>query len=132
MSSPIQGTASSSTTSLNDENQTRPLPYDAENRFTRLQRGLVFRREKSMTHFQDDSQSVVEFTKRRSGNDSIDQDSKSGDIELLEKSLKVKASEGLLYEQTSDNEDVCPTCLDGKFFYITVFHIACFFVLIKL
>lgn len=120
VSSPIQGTASSSgvgfsvPTSLNDEN-TRPLPYDVDHRFTRLQRGLVSRREKSMTHFQEDSQSGMEFldfATRKSGTDSTDQDSKSSNIESLEKSLKVKASEGLLYEQSSENEDVCPTCLD--------------------
>ncbi|XP_071703614.1 E3 ubiquitin-protein ligase At3g02290-like [Rutidosis leptorrhynchoides] len=119
-SSPVQGTASSSSVGFsipNNENATRPLPYDAENRFTRLQRGLVSRREKMMTHYQDDSQSgieVMDFAKRRSGGvDSADQDSsRSVDIESLEKSLKVKAFEGLLYEQNSDNEDVCPTCLE--------------------
>lgn len=121
--SSVQGTSSSSSvgfstpTSLNDENATRPLPYDAENRFTRLQRGLVSRREKTMTHYQEDSQSgmeIMDFAKRRLGGaDSADQDaSKSGNLESLEKSLKVKASEGLLYEQTSDSEDVCPTCLE--------------------
>nr|XP_043607240.1 E3 ubiquitin-protein ligase At3g02290-like [Erigeron canadensis] len=121
VSSPIQGTASSSNvgfslpTSLNDENMARPLPYDADIRFTRLQRGLVSRREKSMTHFQEDSQSGLEFSdfaKRRSGIDPTDQDSNSANLESLENSLKVKASESLLYEQTSDSEDVCPTCLD--------------------
>ncbi|PWA80228.1 zinc finger, RING-type, Zinc finger, RING/FYVE/PHD-type [Artemisia annua] len=118
VSSPTQTTASSTVgfplSATNDENQTttRPLPYDSDQRFPRLQRGLVFRREKSMTHFQDDSQSVTELTKRRSGIDSTDQDSKSGNLESLDKSLKVKAWEGLLYEQTSDDEDVCPTCLD--------------------
>ncbi|KAI3713932.1 hypothetical protein L1987_72520 [Smallanthus sonchifolius] len=119
VSSPIFGTASSSDVgfslppSLTDENRsaTRPLRYDSDHRFTRLQRGLVLRREKSMTHFQEDSQSGIEFvdfSKRKS----TDGDSKSGNLESSEKSLKVKASEGLLYEQSSDNEDVCPTCLD--------------------
>ncbi|KAK9052657.1 hypothetical protein SSX86_029287 [Deinandra increscens subsp. villosa] len=119
VSSPIQGTTSSSSvgfslpTSLNDENHlsTRPLPFDSDPRFTRLQRGLVLRRDKSVTHFQEDSQSGMEFAdfaKRKSS----DEDSESGNLESLEKSLKVKASEGLLYEQSSDNEDVCPTCLD--------------------
>ncbi|KAJ0915070.1 putative transcription factor C2H2 family [Helianthus annuus] len=120
VSSPIQGTASSSAvglslpTSLNVENHSaaRPMPYDSDHRFTHLPRGLVSRREKSMTHFQEDSQSGMEFAKRKSGIDSTDEDSKSGNLESLEKSLKVKASEGLLYEQSSDNEDVCPTCLD--------------------
>ncbi|KAK1438107.1 hypothetical protein QVD17_03910 [Tagetes erecta] len=120
VSSPIQGTASSSSgvgfslpTSLNDENHsaTRPLAYDSDHRFTRLQRGLVLRREKSMTHFQEDSQSAMEFldfAKRKSPNE----DPKSGNLDSLDKSFKVKASEGLLYDQSSDNEDVCPTCLD--------------------
>ncbi|GKC68135.1 E3 ubiquitin protein ligase-like protein [Tanacetum coccineum] len=119
VSSPAQATTSSSTvgfplSTTNDENQTttRPLPYDSDHRFPRLQRGLVSRREKSVTHFLDDSQSVSELTNRRSGVDLTDQDSKIGNIESLDKSLKVKALEGLLYEQTSDNEDVCPTCLE--------------------
>lgn len=137
--SSVQGTSSSSSvgfstpTSLNDENATRPLPYDAENRFTRLQRGLVSRREKTMTHYQEDSQSgmeIMDFAKRRLGGaDSADQDaSKSGNLESLEKSLKVKASEGLLYEQTSDSEDVCPTCLEGKFLCVTFFCTTYFLV----
>ncbi|KAJ9549442.1 hypothetical protein OSB04_021985 [Centaurea solstitialis] len=127
VSSPIQGNSSSSgvgfalPSSLNDENHSaaRPLPYDGENRFTRLQRGLVSRREKSMTHFQEDSQGLrrstsssgmefLDFTKRRSGIESME-DSKCGQTESLEKSL---SSEGLLYEQSSENEDVCPTCLE--------------------
>nr|GEX73845.1 E3 ubiquitin-protein ligase At3g02290-like [Tanacetum cinerariifolium] len=119
VSSPTQATTSSSTvdfplSTTNDENQTttRPLPYDSDHRFPRLQRGLVSRREKSVTHFLDDSQSVSELTNRRSGVDLTDQDSKIGNIESLDKSLKVKALEGLLYEQTSDDEDVCPTCLE--------------------
>ncbi|CAH1414822.1 unnamed protein product [Lactuca virosa] len=101
VSSPIQGTASSSVgftlpTSLNDEihSSTRPLPYESDHRFSRLQRGLVSRREKSMTHFQEDSQAL-----RRSMSSS----------ESLE---KVKVPEGVPYEQSSDNEDVCPTCLE--------------------
>ncbi|XP_076956789.1 E3 ubiquitin-protein ligase At3g02290-like [Bidens hawaiensis] len=117
VSSPIQGTASSSSAGLTNENPlaTRPLAYDSDHRFTRLQRGLVIRREKSMTHFQEDSQSGIEFvdlSKRKSGIDSTIEDSKRGNLEFSEKSSKVKDLEGLLYEQSSDNEDVCPTCLD--------------------
>ncbi|KAI3501913.1 hypothetical protein L2E82_42238 [Cichorium intybus] len=126
VSSPIQGTSSSSVgftlpTSLNDENHssTRPLPYESDHRFTRLQRGLVSRREKSMTHFQEDSQALrrsmsssgmefLDFGKRKSGIDSTE-DSKCGLPESLE---KVKVPEGIPYEQSSDNEDVCPTCLE--------------------
>ncbi|KAI3728462.1 hypothetical protein L6452_17099 [Arctium lappa] len=130
VSSPMQGTSSSSgvafalPTSLNDENHsaTRPLPYEGEHRFTRLQRGLVSRREKSTTHFQEDSQALrrstsssgmefLDFAKRRSGIDSTE-NSKCGQPESLEKSLSVKSPEGLLYEHSSDNEDVCPTCLE--------------------
>lgn len=119
VSSPIQGSCSSSgvgfalPTSLNDENQsaTRPLDYDSEHRFTR---GLVSRREKSMSHFQEDSQALrrsmsmefLDFAKRRSGIDSTE-DSKCGQPESLEKSLSVV--KGLLYEHS---EDVCPTCLE--------------------
>lgn len=138
VSSPIQGTASSSVgftlpTSLNDEihSSTRPLPYESDHRFSRLQRGLVSRREKSMTHFQEDSQALrrsmsssgmefLDFGKRKSGIDSTD-DSKCGLPESLE---KVKVPEGVPYEQSSDNEDVCPTCLEGK--KLKSFHISCF------
>ncbi|KAD5317152.1 hypothetical protein E3N88_17098 [Mikania micrantha] len=119
VSSSTQVTASSSgvdfsqPTSLNYENHstTRPLPFDSDHRFTHLPRGLVFRREKSMTHFKEDSQSGMEFAKRKSSIDSTDEDS---NLESLEKSMKFKASEGLFYEQSSDNEDICPTCLDAS------------------
>ena len=138
VSSPIQGTSSSSVgftlpTSLNNENpnhsSTRPLPYESDHRFTRLQRGLVSRREKSITHFQEESQALrrsmsssgmefLDFGKRKSGIESAD-DSKCGVPDSLE---KVKIPEGVPYEQSSDNEDVCPTCLEGKTIKIVKQH----------
>ncbi|GFZ20990.1 hypothetical protein Acr_29g0001520 [Actinidia rufa] len=67
MSSSIQGVtlASSGTgtelpdSSFNDalHSVSRPLPYDADQRYSRLQRdGLVSRRDKSITNFQEASQ----------------------------------------------------------------------------
>ncbi|KAJ7010192.1 E3 ubiquitin-protein ligase At3g02290 [Populus alba] len=100
----------------------RPLPYDTDQRYARLQRyGLVSR--KSMTHFQEESQplrrnmssSAVEslgFGRRRNGIDSED-DNKLGYSELSDKSLATKVAYGLTYVQpSSEDEDACPTCLD--------------------
>ncbi|KDP23250.1 hypothetical protein JCGZ_23083 [Jatropha curcas] len=100
----------------------RPVPYDADQRYTRLQRdGLVSR--KSMTHFQEESQplrrnmsnSGLESSglgKKWSGVDSED-DFKMNQSESSEKALETELKYGLSYvQQPSEDEDVCPTCLD--------------------
>lgn len=113
--------------SLSDAHQSisRPLPYDADQRYSRLQRdGLVSRRDKPMTHFQEESQpmrrnmsssgmEILGSGKRRNGVDS-DEELKLGHSGSSEKALATKVAPGVLYVQPSgEEEDVCPTCLDG-------------------
>ncbi|KAK1272026.1 E3 ubiquitin-protein ligase [Acorus gramineus] len=80
----------------------RPAPFDADPRYPRLQRdGLVSRREKALNHLQEESQTL-----RRSS-------SKASHLESTEKIVSLKALYGGAYDTTSsDDEDVCPTCLD--------------------
>ncbi|KAL9386733.1 hypothetical protein Peur_019857 [Populus x canadensis] len=100
----------------------RPVPSDNDQRYDHLQRyGLVSR--KSMTHFQEESQSLrrnvsssgmesLGSVKKRNGVDSED-DNKLGYSESSQKSLATKVAHGLTYVQPSTaDEDVCPTCLD--------------------
>lgn len=101
----------------------RPLPYEID-RCSRLQRdGLVSRREKSITHLQEDSQlrrnissSAIDslgFGKKQNGVDA--EECKFCHSESSERTLATKASYGLTYIQpSSEDEDVCPTCLDGN------------------
>ncbi|GAV80796.1 zf-RING_2 domain-containing protein [Cephalotus follicularis] len=102
----------------------RPVAYDADQRYSRLQRdGLVSRRDKSMTHFQEDLQPLrrnmsssgtesLNFGKKRNGADSED-DCKLDHSEASEKALVAEVVYGLAYMQpSSEDEDVCPTCLD--------------------
>ncbi|EXB38495.1 hypothetical protein L484_001777 [Morus notabilis] len=124
-SSPMQGatalTASSGMTptltenSLNDHQLSisRPLPYDAEQRYSRPQRdGLVSRREKSMSHLQEDSQMRRNISS--SGTDSLGFGKKE-DCKSSEKPLATKVAYGLTHmKPSSEDEDVCPTCLDGS------------------
>lgn len=132
---PVQGDISLSSTtistglpenSMDDTHVTvsRPVLYDVEQRYTRLQRdGMVSRRDKSLTHFQEDVQSLrrnfsnsgmqsFDVGKKWNGVDS-EQDCKEGHPESSEMALSTKLAYGLTYEQTSsEDEDVCPTCLD--------------------
>ncbi|KAL4638433.1 hypothetical protein ACB092_03G146900 [Castanea dentata] len=102
----------------------RPVPSDSDQRYSRLQRdGLVSRRDKSMMHFQEDSQpprrnmsssgtESLGFGKKWNGVES-EEDSKLSHSESSEKALATKVAYGLAYMQTSsEDEDVCPTCLD--------------------
>ncbi|CAN6726807.1 unnamed protein product [Malus baccata var. baccata] len=100
----------------------RPTPFDADQRYSRLQRdGLVSRREKSMTHLQEDAQQLrrgssgtesLGFGKKWNGDDT-EEDCTFGQSETLEKALATKLAYGLTYVQpSSEDEDVCPTCLD--------------------
>lgn len=133
--SPIQGATSSvssgtGTTVVNNSSidtqfsVPRPSPFDADQRYSRLQRdGLVSRRDKSMTHLQEDAQQLRRNSsateslgsgKKRSGVDT-EEDCKLGQSETSEKDLASKLAYGLTYVQpSSDDDDVCPTCLDGK------------------
>lgn len=131
--SSIHGTTLTSTeigialpdTSLTDANHSvsRPLSYDADQRFSRSQRdGLVLRREKSLSHLQEDSlpprrnastsgMDTLGSGKKWCGVDSTE-DFKRCHSELLEKESATKAAHGLVYQHASDDDDVCPTCLD--------------------
>ncbi|XP_065852646.1 E3 ubiquitin-protein ligase At3g02290-like isoform X2 [Euphorbia lathyris] len=100
----------------------RPAPFDADQRYARLQRdGLVSR--KSMTHFQEESQplrrtmsnSGLESSglgKKRIGGDS-DDENKLSHSESSDKFSAMKVAYGQCYvQQSSEDEDVCPTCLE--------------------
>lgn len=136
VSSPVQGanflasSAMSPTLSENSSSDShisasRPLAYDTDQRYSRLQRdGLVSRRDKSLTHLHEDSQlrrnmssSGVEslgFGKKWNGVDT-EEDCKVCHSESSEKALATKVAFGLTYTQpSSEDEDVCPTCLDGN------------------
>ncbi|KAF8040979.1 hypothetical protein BT93_B3024 [Corymbia citriodora subsp. variegata] len=102
----------------------RPVPYEVEQRYSRLPRdGLVSRREKSMTHFQEESQPLrinvsssgtesVEFEKKWSSVDA-EEESKLGQLEPMEKLSTNKSVKGLnLTQLSSEDEDICPTCLE--------------------
>ncbi|KAK3443426.1 hypothetical protein EUGRSUZ_B03564 [Eucalyptus grandis] len=104
----------------------RPVPYEVEQRYSRLPRdGLVSRREKSMTHFQEESQPLrinmsgsgaesVEFEKKWSSVDP-EEESKLGQLEPVEKLSTNKSAKGLnLTQLSSEDEDICPTCLEGN------------------
>lgn len=114
----------------------RPPPYDTDPRYSRLQRdGLVSRREKSMSHIQEDSQlltrssssSCVEHLgsgKKKNSADS-EEECKACRTES-EKLLSAKGSYGMGYVfATSEDEDVCPTCLDGNVIYYCFNHFNC-------
>ncbi|XVF44305.1 hypothetical protein PTKIN_Ptkin02bG0109900 [Pterospermum kingtungense] len=134
ISSQIQGASLSSTEIVttvpdNAANEThitisRSVPYDTEQRYFRLQRdGLVARRDKSVTHFQEETQplrrnmssSSVEslgIGRKWNGVES-EEDSKTAHPESSERTLAPKVAYGLNYMQSSsEDEDVCPTCLD--------------------
>lgn len=132
VSSPMQGATALTTSSgmtptladnsLNDRqlSVSRPLPYDAEQRYSRPQRdGLISRRDKSMTHLQEDSQMRRNISS--SGPDSLGSGKKwngidpEEDCKSSEKALATKVAYGLNYMQpASEDEEVCPTCLDGS------------------
>ncbi|PIA45836.1 hypothetical protein AQUCO_01600222v1 [Aquilegia coerulea] len=133
LASPNQGTPSLTSTELGTTpdnslyasyfSAPRPAPYDVDQRLSRLQRdGLVFRREKSMTNFQEESQPL-----RRSGSSSgidplaagkrwvgvgSEEECKTGSSESSGRIVSTKLH-GLAYGiPTPEDEDVCPTCLD--------------------
>ncbi|XWS68723.1 hypothetical protein CRYUN_Cryun04dG0116200 [Craigia yunnanensis] len=107
----------------------RLVPYDTEQRYSRLQRdGLVSRRDKSVTHFQVETQplrrnvssSGVEtlgIGRKRNGVESED-DSKIAHPESSEKILAPKVAYGPNCMQSSSEDDVCPTCLDCNLAYL--------------
>lgn len=128
--SSIQGAASMTSSSSLDNSLAdmyrsppRPLPYDADPRYYRLQRdGLVSRREKGTSHSHEESEPLRSDTDADSEslstadkwNESVCED---GSKEYLSKSsLKLsvtKTTTGVSNVYTSsEDEDVCPTCLE--------------------
>lgn len=129
--SSIQGaSALTSTASVDDSlsdmyrSPPRPLPYDADPRCFRSQRdGLVSRREKGASHSHDESEPL-----RRSDIDSESESLSTGDKwngsceegskeNLIRSSFKLssaKATETWRLYTSSEDEDVCPTCLEGR------------------
>ncbi|KAM7267148.1 hypothetical protein ACFE04_009314 [Oxalis oulophora] len=129
--SSLQGTASMTSISSLDNSLAdiyrsppRPLPYDTDPRYFRSQRdGLVSRREKGSSHSHDESEPL------RGDNDDANSETMSigekwndsnreeGSKEQHSRSsLKIssaKATAGLGHTYfSSEEEDVCPTCLD--------------------
>lgn len=136
-SSPIQGTTSmTSAASLDNSladmyrSPPRPLPYDADSRYFRLQQrdGLISRHEKGSSYPNEESEPLRGdtdadhefFSTGGKQNESTCEDglneyrSKSS-LRLL--SAKSITGVGNIYI-SSDDEDVCPTCLEGILSFI--------------
>lgn len=103
----------------------RPLPYDADPRYVRLQRdGLVSRREKGSSHSQEETEPLrsdtnVDLVPLNTGDKWNQSTCEEGSKEYQTKSSfklsATKATTGFapIYS-SSDDEDVCPTCLEGE------------------
>ncbi|XP_031490411.1 E3 ubiquitin-protein ligase At3g02290-like [Nymphaea colorata] len=99
----------------------RPLPYDADSRYARLQRdGLVSRREKASSHFHEESEplrssssgAVESIQEKRNGAD-YEGHSKIVCSDSSGRHLLAKVASGVTYMfPSSEDEDVCPTCLE--------------------
>ncbi|GKV16950.1 hypothetical protein SLEP1_g27515 [Rubroshorea leprosula] len=126
--SSIQGAASMTSSASLDNSLSdiyrslpRPLPYDADTRYFRLQRdGLVSRREKGSSHSQEETEPLR-------GNNDVDSESlntgdkwnacEEGSKEQYSKSSQrlstAKSASGIGYVySSSEEEDICPTCLE--------------------
>lgn len=130
VSSSIQGatpinSAASTDNSLSEmyRSPPRPLPYDADPRYIRLQRdGLISRREKGSSHLHEESEPLRGEVDTDS--DSLGSAGKWNGSACLEESKEnlgksslkfpsTKSTSGLGYAYTSsEDEDVCPTCLE--------------------
>ncbi|KAM7278823.1 hypothetical protein ACFE04_005957 [Oxalis oulophora] len=133
--SSIQGAASmNSATSLDNSladmyrSPPRPLPYDFDPRYFRLQcDGRVERREKGSSHLHEEEEPL------RANNDEDSETMSRGEklndsaCEEISKeqhsrsSLKLSSAKGATglgyFYFSSEEEDVCPTCLEGKNFH---------------
>ena len=101
----------------------RPLPYDADTRYFRLQRdGLVSRREKGSSHSQEESEPLrgedaADSESFSTGDkwNACEQGSKEQHSKSFQKLSSVKAPVEIGYIYSSaEEEDVCPTCLEGN------------------
>lgn len=128
--SSIQGAAPlSSSTSLDDSlsgmyrSPPRPLPYDVDARSFRMQRdGLVSRREKGSSHLHEeseplrsdtdvDSEPLITSEKWNVPDDGSKEQRPRSSVKLS--MAKTTSGHGCFYP-SSEDEDVCPTCLEGK------------------
>ncbi|XP_052205244.1 E3 ubiquitin-protein ligase At3g02290-like [Diospyros lotus] len=127
--STIQGsTALTSTSSLDNalsdiyRSPPRPLPYDADPRYFRLQQdGGVSRREKGSSHSQEETEPLRSYTGADS--DSLSARDKCNESTCEEGSKENHARSSLKFSTTettgfahiyssSEEEDFCPTCLE--------------------
>lgn len=110
----------------------RPLPYDADPRYFRLQRdGLVSRREKGSSHLHEETEPLtsdvdVDTVSLNSGDKWNESPCEDKSKEYHSKSslklsqAKIVTGVGNIYT-SSEDEEVCPTCLEGKIVSLLVF-----------
>ncbi|KAF4385532.1 hypothetical protein F8388_010088 [Cannabis sativa] len=131
--SSIQGAASiTSSASLDNSladmyrSPPRPLPYDADPRYFRLQRdGLISRRDKGSSHSHEEAEPLRSDTDADSESlstadkwsESVCEDGSKEHRSKSSNSLKLSVTKpttgvGNIYT-SSEEEDVCPTCLEG-------------------
>lgn len=128
--SSIEGAASlTSTASLDNSlsdmyhSPPRPLPYDVDPRCLRLQRdGLVLRREKGASHSQEESEPLRSVANADSesvstggkwNGSACEEDSKEQRSRSSLKLSSAKTETGIWHiYSSSEDEDVCPTCLE--------------------
>ncbi|GMP30798.1 hypothetical protein CsSME_00005302 [Camellia sinensis var. sinensis] len=102
----------------------RPLPYDADPRCFRMQRdGLVSRRDKSSSHSLEETEPLRSCTDADSESlntvDKWNESTCEGSKEYhTRSSLKISSAKtGTEFAHiyfSSEDEDVCPTCLEGE------------------
>lgn len=116
ITSSVQGAAALTSTSSTDNSLSdlyrappRPLPYDADPRYFRLQRHLVSRREKGSSHLHEESESLVAGDKWSAYEDGSKDHHKSSSVKL---SSRRSANDIAYAYSSSEDEDVCPTCLE--------------------
>ncbi|XWS36859.1 hypothetical protein CRYUN_Cryun20dG0121600 [Craigia yunnanensis] len=99
----------------------RPLPYDADTRYFRLQcDDLVSRHEKGSSHSQEESEPLrgeddADSESLSTGDkwNACEQGSKEQHSKSSQKLSSVKAPVGIGYIYSStEEEDICPTCLE--------------------
>ncbi|PIN06363.1 putative E3 ubiquitin ligase [Handroanthus impetiginosus] len=129
--SSAQGTASLGSSESNDNSLAgmyrsppRPLPYDADPRYFRLQRdGLFSRREKGSSHSHEeteplrtsevDEESESVSNKSKWNKFTCEDSSKEHNSKSSLKLSTAKPTAGFAHIYTSsEDEDVCPTCLE--------------------
>jgi len=138
--SSVQGAASMTNTASLDNSLAeiyrsppRPLPYDADPRhFCSQHDGLVSRREKGSSHLNEESEPLrvdldVDPESLSSSGKWKESTGKDGSKEYRSKSsvtlssAKLTTGAALVYA-SSEEEDCCPTCLEGNFLNFMLFN----------